>query len=111
MSTPDDAPGAALPAGARFDPVSGEPLRGGPRKESFALQPGEPVTSVNLVSSLLPLSSGRSPQTYRWALALGILIPVVAGALGSSFDDDTDLRQITHGQRERQRQYTEDKRQ
>jgi hypothetical protein len=40
------------------------------------------VASFNLVSSLLPLASGSAPQTYRWALGLGILIPVVAGALG-----------------------------
>ncbi|WP_309248126.1 hypothetical protein [Rothia santali] len=33
---------------------------------------------------------------------------VVAGALGSSFDSKTDLRQLTHGQRERQRRLTED---
>ena len=38
--------------------------------------------SFNLVSSLLPLASGTAPQTYRWALALGLLVPVVAGALG-----------------------------
>ena len=39
---------------------------------------------------------------------LSAAMGVVAGALGSSFDDDADLRQITHGQRERQRQYTEE---
>jgi RsiW-degrading membrane proteinase PrsW (M82 family) len=72
-----------LPAGARFDPVTGAELGGsGERRRSFALQPGEPVASFNLVSSLMPLASGSSPQTYRWALGLGILIPVVAGALG-----------------------------
>ena len=46
------------------------------------MQPGEPVASFNVVSSLMPLASGTAPQTYRWALGLGILIPVVAGALG-----------------------------
>jgi hypothetical protein len=73
-----------LPAGARFDPVTGAEVGagGGERRQSFALQPGEPVASFNLVSSLMPLASGRAPQTYRWALGLGILIPVVAGALG-----------------------------
>jgi RsiW-degrading membrane proteinase PrsW (M82 family) len=73
-----------LPAGARFDPVTGAELAGGggERRQSFALQPGEPVASFNLVSSLMPLASGSAPQTYRWALGLGILIPVVAGALG-----------------------------
>jgi RsiW-degrading membrane proteinase PrsW (M82 family) len=73
----------ALPAGARFDPVTGAGVAGGgERRQSFALQPGEPVASFNLVSSLMPLASGSAPQTYRWALGLGILIPVVAGALG-----------------------------
>src|SRR4051812_31759425 len=76
-----------LPPGARFDPVSGAQLgagggAGGERRQSFALQPGEPVASFNVVSALMPLASGTSPQTYRWALGLGILIPVVAGALG-----------------------------
>ncbi len=75
---------SGLPAGARFDPVSGAELgaAGGERRQSFALQPGEPVASFNVVSSLMPLASGTAPQTYRWALGLGILIPVVAGALG-----------------------------
>ena len=38
--------------------------------------------SFNMVTSLMPLASGTAPQTYRWALGLGLLIPVVAGALG-----------------------------
>lgn len=33
---------------------------------------------------------------------------VFAGAIGSSFDSGADLRRLTHGQRERQREYTED---
>ena len=40
------------------------------------------MASFNLVTSLMPLASGSAPQTYRWALGVGILIPVVAGALG-----------------------------
>jgi RsiW-degrading membrane proteinase PrsW (M82 family) len=55
---------------------------GAERRESFALQPGEPVMSFNMVTSLMPLASGSAPQTYRWALGLGLLIPVIAGALG-----------------------------
>ena len=87
MTDMSDAPTPELPAGARFDPVSGAELGadaggGGERKQSFALQPGEPVASFNVVSALMPLASGSAPQTYRWALGLGILIPVVAGALG-----------------------------
>jgi hypothetical protein len=89
-TTPETPAGGGVPVaplGARFDPVTGAELSpgagaGGERRQSYALQPGEPVASFNLVTSLMPLASGRSPQTYRWALGLGILIPVVAGALG-----------------------------
>ena len=72
------------PPGARFDPVTGAELGAGgaERRESFALQPGEPVMSFNMVTSLMPLASGSAPQTYRWALGLGLLVPVIAGALG-----------------------------
>ena len=85
MTDMSDAQTPELPAGARFDPVTGAELgagAGAERQQSFALQPGEPVASFNVVSSLMPLASGSAPQTYRWALGLGILIPVVAGALG-----------------------------
>ena len=89
-TTPETPAGGGLPVapvGARFDPATGAELSagagaGGARRQSYALQPGEPVASFNLVTSLMPLASGRSPQTYRWALGVGILIPVVAGALG-----------------------------
>jgi PrsW family intramembrane metalloprotease len=85
--TPAAGGGPVAPVGARFDPVTGAELSGGAgaggeRRQSYALQPGEPVASFNLVTSLMPLASGSAPQTYRWALGLGILIPVVAGALG-----------------------------
>jgi hypothetical protein len=85
MTDMSDAQTPELPAGARFDPVTGAALGavdGAERRQSFALQPGEPVASFNLESSLMPLASATAPQTYRWALGLGILIPVVAGALG-----------------------------
>ncbi|WP_205473160.1 hypothetical protein [Nocardioides sp. SYSU D00038] len=88
MTTSPDTPGAqpAIP-GARFDAFTGAELRPGngageERRESFALQTGEPVFSFNMVSSLMPLASGTAPQTYRWALALGILVPVLAGLFG-----------------------------
>jgi RsiW-degrading membrane proteinase PrsW (M82 family) len=88
-TTPETPAGAApvAPVGARFDPATGAELSagagaGGERRQSYALQPGEPVASFNLVTSLMPLASGTAPQTYRWALGVGIVIPVVAGALG-----------------------------
>ena len=79
------APAVTNLPGARFDPVTGAELNGRDgerRRGAYALQQGEPVISFNLVSSLLPMASGAAPQTYRWALALGLLVPVVAGALG-----------------------------
>ena len=90
MTPTPETPAAGAPVapvGARFDPATGAELSagagaGGERRQSYALQPGEPVASFNLVTSLMPLASGSAPQTYRWALGLGILIPVVAGALG-----------------------------
>lgn len=88
-TTPGTPPGGHLPvpAGSRFDPYTGRDLRqadtgGAGRQDSFALQPGEPVLSFNVVTSLMPLASGSAPQTYRWALAIGLAIPVVAAALG-----------------------------
>src|SRR5699024_1365240 len=39
---------------------------------------------------------------------LSAAMGVVAGALGSSFDNDTELRNLTHGQRERQRRFAEE---
>lgn len=79
------APAATSLPGARFDPITGADLThrdGAGRRGSYALQQGEPVMSFNLVSSLLPLASGTAPQTYRWALGVALLVPVVAGALG-----------------------------
>lgn len=53
---------------------------------------------------------GEAPSfmTYLDIAWLSAAMGVVAGALGSSFDQSTDLRRLTHGQRERQRRYTED---
>lgn len=39
---------------------------------------------------------------------LSAAMGVVAGAIGSTFDSSTDIRRITHGQRESQRRYTEE---
>jgi len=55
---------------------------------------------------------GEAPSwsTYLDIAWLSAAMGVVAGGLGSSFDSGTDLRSLTHGQRERQRRYTEDDR-
>jgi len=47
-------------------------------------------------------------MTYLDIAWLSAAMGVVAGALGSSFDSTVDLRRLTHGQRERQRQFTEE---
>lgn len=54
------------------------------------------------------LESEASVARYLDIAWLSAAMGVVAGALGSSFDNDTDLRTLTHGQRERQRQYAEE---
>ncbi|MDN5899756.1 MAG: hypothetical protein L0H74_06760 [Brachybacterium sp.] len=54
---------------------------------------------------------GRDAEVVRYLdiAWLSAAMGIVAGALGSSFDKETDLRSLTHGQRERQRMYTEEK--
>ena len=60
-----------------------EDLQSGPgRRRSFAAHPGEPVLSFNIMSSLMPLAAGTTPQTYRFALGAGLAVPIVAAALG-----------------------------
>lgn len=51
---------------------------------------------------------GESPDvgSYLDIAWLSAAMGVVAGGLGSSFDAETDLRRLTHGQRERQRVYS-----
>ncbi|MCU1354143.1 MAG: PrsW family intrarane metalloprotease [Acidimicrobiales bacterium] len=76
---------APVPEAARFCPAcGGDPWASSDdgRRRSFAVHPGEPVLSFNLTSSLLPLASGSAPQTYRFALAAGLAVPVVLAAFG-----------------------------
>jgi hypothetical protein len=54
------------------------------------------------------LQRDASVMRYLDIAWLSAAMGVVAGALGASFDEDADLRTLTHGQRERQRRYTED---
>ena len=86
--TPAAGSGASAPVappGARFDPVTGAELgaggserrrvlRAAARRAGGVVQPGHLADAAG--------QSGTAPQTYRWALGLGLLIPVVAGALG-----------------------------
>ena len=85
--TPAGRPACARGAcRARFDPVTGAELSAGAGAAASAaratrsspaspcvVQPGDVADAAG---------GGSAPQTYRWALGVGILIPVVAGALG-----------------------------
>jgi RsiW-degrading membrane proteinase PrsW (M82 family) len=74
---------SALPDVAHYCGRCGTDVRAGASGgRSFAVHPGEPVASFNLVSSLMPLAAGSTPQTYRFALSLGLAVPVVAAVLG-----------------------------
>ena len=48
------------------------------RRGVFAAHPGEPLLSFNVVTSLMPLASATAPQTYKFALAIGLAIPIIA---------------------------------
>lgn len=49
------------------------------------------------------LGEAPSPTSYVRLAVLAAAMGVVAGALGSNFDGRTDVRSLTHGQRERSR--------
>src|SRR3954454_659523 len=75
------------PQAARFCARCGADVRGAGtdahhRRGSYAAHPGEPVTSFNIVTSLMPLASGSAPQTYKFAWGLGLLPPIVFAAVG-----------------------------
>ena len=55
------------------------------------------------------ISEQPSFSNYLDIAWLSAAMGVVGGALGSGFDQRAELRNLTHGQRERQRQYTEEK--
>lgn len=52
------------------------------RRASFALEPSRPVRSFDLVSSLMPLTSGPRVAAYRAAMVAAVVVPVVAAAGG-----------------------------
>ncbi|MFN8018015.1 MAG: zinc ribbon domain-containing protein [Acidimicrobiales bacterium] len=78
--------GAPMPELARYCHRCGtdEAAAGGDarRTASFAVAPGEPVASFNLVSSIMPMASGTGAQAYRFALAGAAAVPVLAAMLG-----------------------------
>jgi hypothetical protein len=52
------------------------------RAGSFVIAPRQRVRSVNLVTAFLPLSNGTGVRAYEIALAVGVVVPIVAAALG-----------------------------
>ena len=64
------------------------------------------VIAPDYMTEILGREAG--PGAYVRIGWLSAAMGVVAGGLGSSFDSETDLRRITHGQRERSRMYTRD---
>ena len=77
----------AYPEVARFCAACGADVRatdktGASRRRVFAAHPGEPLVSFNVVTSLMPLASATAPQTYKFALAIGLAIPIVAAVFG-----------------------------
>lgn len=71
------------PAAARFCQACGDSLRETEKRSAYAANPSESVASFAVVSTLMPHASDRTPQTYRWALAVGLAIPVLAWAFGA----------------------------
>ena len=54
----------------------------GDRMASYVVCPAERVRSVNVVTALLPLSTGRGVHAYQCALALTVAIAVAAAVAG-----------------------------
>jgi hypothetical protein len=79
--------GTAFPDVARFCARCGADVRaatpaGHRRRGVFAARPSEPTWSLNLISTLMPLAAGSTVQTYRFALAIGLGVPLVAALFG-----------------------------
>ncbi|WP_293695820.1 hypothetical protein [uncultured Agrococcus sp.] len=73
---------------------------------------------IILVTSLIVIDPGFMSEilgseatfaNYLDVAWLSAALGSVAGALGSSFDADTNVKELTHGQRERQRMYSADR--
>lgn len=79
--------GTAYPEIARFCARCGADVRaatpaGHRRRGAFAARPSEPAWSLNLISTLMPLAAGSTVQTYRFALAIGLAVPIIAAVFG-----------------------------
>ena len=52
------------------------------RRRSFAVQSGEGVFQLAVVTTVMPHANGRTANRYRWALGLGALVVVVTTLAG-----------------------------
>jgi RsiW-degrading membrane proteinase PrsW (M82 family) len=52
------------------------------RTSQYAAHPGEPVTSFNVITSIMPHASGDTPQAFRFALLAAIGAPLVLTMTG-----------------------------
>lgn len=52
------------------------------RATAYVVRPKERVRSINPVTALLPLSNTSGVQAYEWALAAGLVVPLVAVVAG-----------------------------
>lgn len=68
--------GASLRAGATGGKA------GSSRSSSYAVQSAEGVTQLALVSTIMPHTSRRSADNYRWAMVLSGILIIAATALG-----------------------------
>jgi hypothetical protein len=80
--------GTALPPAARYCHRCGDDRLDSGRRHrvgraaNYVAAPKQRVRSINLVTALLPLSSGPGVRAYEVALAVGAVVPIVAAALG-----------------------------
>lgn len=70
------------PPAARFCAGCGAGIGGQQHRRSYAAAPQESVASFALVSTVMPYASAQSARTYRLALLIGILIPILAVLFG-----------------------------
>lgn len=76
---------ASLPEVAAFCHACGQDLRtpDESRRKSFAAKPDEPVTSLALVSTIMPRGAGNKPQTYRVALLVSVVVALTCAMFGA----------------------------
>lgn len=70
------------PPSARFCAGCGAPVGTAKSKRPYAAQPNESVASFAVVSTVMPYSTAQSAKTYKIAIGIGMIIPIVAIVLG-----------------------------